>query len=58
MIPLEIKSQEKITSLMYIHNIKLFAKKRKKKEMEQLTQTRILNSDTGMEFGTENVPCS
>ena len=46
------KSQEKINHVMYMDNIKLFAKK--KKELQTLIQTvRIYSQDIGMEFGVE-----
>ena len=46
------KSQEKINHLMYIDDIKHFAKN--KKELESLIQTvRIYSQDIGMEFGKE-----
>ena len=46
------KLQEKINHLMYIDDIKLFAKN--EKELETLIQTvRIYNQDIGMEFGIE-----
>ena len=46
------KSQEKINHLMYIDNIKLFAKN--EKELEILIQTvRPYSQDTGMEFDIE-----
>ena len=45
------KLQEKITHLMYIDDIKLFAIKKK---LETLIQTvRICSQDIGMEFGIE-----
>ena len=44
------KSQEKINHLMYMDDIKLFAKN--EKEFETLIQTeRIYSQDIGMEFG-------
>ena len=47
------KSQEKINHLMYMNDIKLFAKN-KKKQLEILIQTlRIYSQDIGMEFGIE-----
>ena len=50
------KSQEKINHLMYMDDIKLFAKN--EKELETLIQTmRIYSEDIGMEFGIENAPC-
>ena len=50
------KSQEKINYLMYINDIKTFAKN--EKEQETLIQAiRIYNRDIGMEFDIENVPC-
>ena len=46
------KSQEKINHLMYMNEIKLFAKN--EKELETHIQTvRIYNQDIGMEFGIE-----
>ena len=46
------RSQEKINHLMYMNDIKLFAKN--EKERETLIQTvRIYNQDIGMEFGIE-----
>ena len=46
------KSQEKIYHLMYMDDIKLFAKN--KRELETLIQTvRIYSQDIGMEFGKE-----
>ena len=46
------KSQEKINHLMYMDDIKLFAKK--EKQLETLIQAvRIHNDDIGMEFGIE-----
>ena len=46
------KSQEKINHLMYIDNIRLFAKN--EKELETLIQAvRIYCQDIRMEFGTE-----
>ena len=46
------KSQEKINHLMYMDDIKLFAKN--KKELETLIQTvRIYSQDIGIEFGIE-----
>ena len=45
------KSQEKIYHLMYMDDIKLFAKT--EKELETLIPTvRIYSQDIGMEFGT------
>ena len=50
------KSQEKITHLMYMDDIQLFAKN--EKELETLIQAvRIHCQDTGIEFGEENAPC-
>ena len=47
------KSQEKINHLIYMDDIKLFAKK--EKELETLMHTvRIYNQDIGIEFGIEN----
>ena len=46
------ESQEKINPLMYMDDIKLFAKK--EKELETLIQTiRIYSQDIGMAFGME-----
>ena len=46
------RSQEKVNHLMYIDDIKLFAKN--EKELETLTHTvRIYSRDIGMEFGIE-----
>ena len=46
------KSQEKINHLMYMDDIKLFAKN--EKEVETLIHTvRIYSQDIGMEFGIE-----
>ena len=46
------KSQEKINHLMYMDDIKLFAKN--EKELETLIHSvRIYSQDIGMEFGTE-----
>ena len=46
------RSQEKINHLMYMDDIKLFAKK--EKEVETLIHAvRIYNQDIGMEFGIE-----
>ena len=46
------RSQEKINNLMYIDDIKLFAKN--EKELETLIHTiRIYSQDIGMEFGIE-----
>ena len=46
------RSQEKINHLMYMDDIKLFAKK--EKELETLIHTvRIYSQDMGMEFGIE-----
>ena len=46
------KSQEKINHLMYMDDIKLFAKN--EKELESLIQTvRIYSQDIGMEFDME-----
>ena len=50
------RSQEKINHLMYMDDIKLFAKN--EKELETLIHAvRIYCQDRGMEFGIENVPC-
>ena len=47
------KSQEKINHLMYINDIKLFAKN--EKELETLIHVvRLYSQDIGMEFGIEN----
>ena len=44
------KSQEKINHLIYVDNIKIFAKK--DKELETIIQAlRIYSKDIGMEFG-------
>ena len=49
-------SQEKVNHLMYMDDIKLFAKK--EKEQETLIHTvRIYSQDIGMEFGIKNVQC-
>ena len=46
------KSQEKINHLMYMNDVKLFAKN--EKELETLIHTvRIYSQDIGMEFGIE-----
>ena len=46
------KSQEKINHLMYLDDIKLFAKN--EKELETLIHAvRIYSQDIGMEFGIE-----
>ena len=46
------RSQEKVNHLMYMDEIKLFAKK--EKELETLIHTvRIYSRDIGMEFGIE-----
>ena len=46
------KSQEKINHLMYMENIKIFAKN--EKELETIIHTvRIYSQDIGMEFGKE-----
>ena len=45
-------SQEKINHLMYMDDIKMFAKN--EKELETLVQTiRIYSQDIGMKFGIE-----
>ena len=50
------RSQEKINHLMYLDDIKLFAKN--EKELETLIHTvRIYSQDIGMEFGIKDVPC-
>ena len=50
-----IKSQEKINHIMYMDNIKIFAKN--EKELETSIQTiRIYSKDVGMEVGIEKVP--
>ncbi len=50
------RSQEKINHLMYMDDIKLFAKN--EKELETLIHAvRIYSQDIGMEFGIENVQC-
>ena len=52
------RSQEKINNLMYMNDVKLFAKKKNEKELETLIHTiRIYSQDIGMEFGKKNVPC-
>ena len=49
--------QKKINHLMYMDDIKLFAKN--ERELETLIHAvRIYSQDIGMEFGMENVPCS
>ena len=49
------KSQEKIKHLMYMDEIKLFAKN--EKELEILIENvRIYNQDIGIEFGMKNAP--
>ena len=46
------KSREKINHLMYMDDIKVFAKKKKKKNLETLVQTiRIYSQDIVTEFG-------
>ena len=51
------KSQEKINHLMYMDDIKLFAKD--ETELETMIQIiRIYSQDIGMEFGIKYVPCS
>ena len=50
------RSQEKINHLMYMDDIKLFAKKEKERETLKHT-VRIYSQNIGMEFGIENVPC-
>ena len=48
------RSQEKINDLMYIGDMKLFAKNEKQKKLETLIDTvRIYSQDIGMEFGIE-----
>ena len=48
------RSQEKINHLMYMDDIKLFAKN--EKELENLIHTvRIYSQDIGMEFGIEKM---
>ena len=50
------RSLEKINHLMYMDDIKLFAKN--EKELKTLTLVvRIYIQDIGMEFGIENVQC-
>ena len=50
------RSQEKNNHLMYMDDIKLFAKN--EKELETLIHAvRIYTHDIGMEFGIENIPC-
>ena len=46
-----INSQEKFNYLMYMDDIKLFAKY--EKELENIQLTRIYNQDIGMEFSIE-----
>ena len=46
------RSQEKINQLMYMDDIKLFAKNEKELET-QIHTLRIYNQDIGMEFGIE-----
>ena len=51
------KLQEKIIYLMYMDDDKLFDKN--EKELKTLRKTmNPYSQDTGMEFGTENMPCS
>ena len=51
------RSQEKINHLMYMDDIKLFAKN--EKELETLLHTvRIYSQDIGIEFGIENCHAS
>ena len=48
------RSLEKVNHLMYMDDIKLFAKNEKKKKLETLIHTvRIYSLDIGMEFGIE-----
>ena len=50
------KSQEKINQLMYMDDIKQFAKN--EKELETLKQAvKIYSEDIGMEFCSEMVSC-
>ena len=50
------RSYEKINHLMYMDDIKLFAKN--EKELKTLIHAvRIYSQDIGMEFGVQNVPC-
>ena len=50
------KSLEKINLLVYVDDIKLFAKE--EKELETLIHAvRIYSLDIGMKFGIKNVPC-
>ena len=52
------RSQEKIDHLLYVDDIKLFAKKEREPET-LIHAVRIYSQDIGMEFGIEkNVPCS
>ena len=44
------KSQEKINHLMYMDDIKLFAKKKKKKMKTLIQSTRIYSQDIGVEL--------
>ena len=50
-----IKSQEKFNHLMYMDDIKLFAKKEKELET-QIHTVRIYSQDVGMELCIENGP--
>ena len=51
------RSQEKVNNLMYMDDIKLFAKN--EKELETLIHSiRIYSRDIGREFGIENALCS
>ena len=45
------KSPEKINHLMYMDDIKLFAKKKIKKNWKLIHAVRIYSQDSGMEFG-------
>ena len=50
------KSQEKINHLLYVDEIKLLVKDKKK--IETIIQTvRIYSQDIGMEFGKKNGQC-
>ena len=50
------QSQEKISYLMYMDDIKLFAEKEKELETQKHT-VRINSHDIGMEFGIEKGVC-
>ena len=52
------RSQEKINLLMYIDDLKLFAKKNEKELETLIHAVRIYSEDIGMKFGIEkNLPC-